>query len=87
MNYDVDDDKTRYAKQCSKLISKFKAIQPIIKEYVPDVKQFMKDYKISCPAATNRLLVIGVPATVEFGNVEKILDSRLVAETVCVWKR
>lgn len=42
----------------------------------------MKDYKLSCPAATHRLLVIGVPATVEFGNVEKTMDSRLVAETV-----
>ena len=29
----------------------------------------MRDYKLECSAAYNRLITIGVPATVEFGGV------------------
>ncbi|KAG2382206.1 hypothetical protein C9374_005408 [Naegleria lovaniensis] len=57
-----------YAEACRKLIAKFKTIQPIVSADVPDIERFMKEYRLDCPAATNRLLKVGVPATVEHGG-------------------
>ncbi|KAF0980567.1 hypothetical protein FDP41_013349 [Naegleria fowleri] len=59
---------TEYADACRKLIAKFKTIQPIVSADVPDIERFMKEYRLDCPAATNRLLKVGVPATVEHGG-------------------
>jgi hypothetical protein len=35
---------------------------------VPDVRAFMRHYNMDCPAAVNRLIVSGIPATIEHGN-------------------
>jgi ESCRT-I complex subunit VPS28 len=69
-----------YHQACSKLITQFKTLAPMLKDLVPDVEQFMKDYKLDCPAAKNRLLKIGVPATVEHGNTSN-KGQKLIAET------
>lgn len=55
---------TAYSQACTKLIAQFKAGLNLLGDSF-DVQQFIKDYKIRCPAAERRLLVIGVPATVE----------------------
>jgi hypothetical protein len=36
----------RYKKQCVKLITQFKAAQNLTKDYVPDIKKFMADYRV-----------------------------------------
>lgn len=69
-----------YSKACSKLINQFKTLTPMIRDSVPDVEQFMKDFKMDCPAAKNRLLKIGVPATVEHGSSGQG-GQKLIAET------
>jgi ESCRT-I complex subunit VPS28 len=54
-----------YEPACTKLIAQFRTLKTALRDTVPDVEQFMKDYKMDCPAALNRLLVSGIPATVE----------------------
>ncbi|KAJ3092497.1 hypothetical protein HK102_006691 [Quaeritorhiza haematococci] len=53
-------------------------------DYVPSIEEFMERYKLSCPAATKRLLEIGVPATVEHAAVDsgQGQTAKYVAETV-----
>ena len=67
-----------YAKATTKLIAQFKTLKQILNI---DVEEFMKEYKIDCPAASYRLIKIGVPATVEHGSTSSD-SSRVVAETV-----
>ncbi|KAJ1542747.1 hypothetical protein HK405_009757, partial [Cladochytrium tenue] len=57
-----------YTPACTKLIGQFKAARDL--GTVVDIEAFMRDYKLSCPAATKRLLEIGVPATVEHAVAE-----------------
>jgi len=64
-----------YTQACSKLIAKFKTIRPIVSSDVPDIERFMKEYRLDCPAATNRLLKVGVPATVEHGGKDTVGES------------
>jgi len=54
-----------YDPACSKLIAQFRTLKTALKDSVPDVEQFADTYKMDCPAALNRLLVSGIPATVE----------------------
>eukprot|EP00270_Netrium_digitus_P000475 TRINITY_DN1052_c0_g1_i1.p1 TRINITY_DN1052_c0_g1~~TRINITY_DN1052_c0_g1_i1.p1 ORF type:complete len:192 (-),score=20.11 TRINITY_DN1052_c0_g1_i1:31-555(-) len=54
-----------YEPACMKLIAQFKTLRTTLKDTVPDVEHFMKTYRMDCPAAINRLLVMGIPATVE----------------------
>eukprot|EP00897_Mesotaenium_endlicherianum_P010550 jgi/Mesen1/9523/ME000637S08966 len=54
-----------YEPACIKLIAQFKTLRTTLKDTVPDVERFMSAYKMECPAAVNRLLVSGIPATVE----------------------
>jgi ESCRT-I complex subunit VPS28 len=69
-----------YAKATTKLIAQFKTLRQILSI---DVEEFMRDYKIDCPAASYRLLKMGVPATVEHGSGSgEVSDSRVIAETV-----
>ncbi|KAI9332721.1 vacuolar protein sorting-associated [Zopfochytrium polystomum] len=57
-----------YTPACTKLIAQFKAARDL--GTVSDIEAFMKEYKLSCPAAIKRLLEIGVPATVEHAIAE-----------------
>eukprot|EP01018_Ginkgo_biloba_P014518 Gb_37209 [translate_table: standard] len=54
-----------YEPECAKLIAQFKTLTTSLKDTVPSVERFMETYKMDCPAAVNRLLVSGIPATVE----------------------
>uniref|UniRef100_A0A0C9QX01 Vacuolar protein sorting-associated protein 28 homolog n=1 Tax=Wollemia nobilis TaxID=56998 RepID=A0A0C9QX01_9CONI len=54
-----------YEPECTKLIAQFKTLTTSLKDTVPSVDRFMETYKMDCPAAVNRLLVSGIPATVE----------------------
>ncbi|XP_010905110.1 vacuolar protein sorting-associated protein 28 homolog 1 [Elaeis guineensis] len=54
-----------YEAECLKLIAQFKTLSSSLREAVPSVERFAEAYKMDCPAALNRLLVSGVPATVE----------------------
>ncbi|KAG1347180.1 vacuolar protein sorting-associated protein 28 [Cocos nucifera] len=54
-----------YEAECLKLIAQFKTLSSSLREAIPSVERFADAYKMDCPAALNRLLVSGVPATVE----------------------
>lgn len=54
-----------YELECQKLIAHFKTLASTLKDTVPSIERFADTYKMECPAALNRLVVSGVPATVE----------------------
>ncbi|XP_026410547.1 vacuolar protein sorting-associated protein 28 homolog 1-like [Papaver somniferum] len=54
-----------YEPECLKLLAQFKTLTSTLKVIVPSVDRFMDTYKMDCPAALNRLVTSGVPATVE----------------------
>ncbi|CAI7788736.1 unnamed protein product [Closterium sp. NIES-53] len=73
-----------YEPACAKLIGQFRTLRTALQSAVPDIERFMTTYKMDCPAAKNRLLVAGVPATVEHksATVESGSATVAVAETV-----
>lgn len=72
-----------YESNCFNLLAKFKTLQSTMRDTVPDVQQFMASYNMDCPAAVNRLLVSGMPATVEHGPTREGTNGTVVvAETV-----
>jgi len=71
-----------YTDACFKLIAQYKTVQKLLNV---DIHKFVRDYRIDCKAALNRLVIVGVPATVEHGHVEAQQDTSAtqgVAETV-----
>ncbi|KAL5730056.1 hypothetical protein ACHQM5_002929 [Ranunculus cassubicifolius] len=54
-----------YEPECLKLIAQFKTLTSTVRDTVPSVERFVDTYKMDCPAAINRLVTSGVPATVE----------------------
>ncbi|WJX52216.1 hypothetical protein P8452_38352 [Trifolium repens] len=54
-----------YELECQKLIAHFKTLASTLKDTVPSIERFADTYRMECPAAINRLVVSGVPATVE----------------------
>lgn len=54
-----------YEPECLKLISQYKTLTSTLKDTIPSVERFADTYKMDCQAALNRLVVSGVPATVE----------------------
>lgn len=54
-----------YEIECQKLIAQFKTLSSTVKDTVPSIERFHDTYKMDCPAALNRLVTSGVPATVE----------------------
>ncbi|WCJ25858.1 hypothetical protein M5689_007716 [Euphorbia peplus] len=56
---------SEYETECQKLIAHFKTLNSALKDIVPSIEQFTNTYKMDCPAAINRLVTSGVPATVE----------------------
>eukprot|EP00976_Prorocentrum_cordatum_P092210 1188838-Prorocentrum_minimum.AAC.2 len=57
-----------YETTCLNMIAKFKTLMGTMQDQVPSVMDFIKMYHMECPAAVNRLLVSGIPATIEHGN-------------------
>lgn len=78
-----DDD--AYTHQCTKLITRYKAILTSVDAYYPDMNAFFKEYCPDCHAARNRLVVQGVPAT-QFHSTGKVQDAKglqlTIAQTV-----
>ncbi|KAF8409349.1 hypothetical protein HHK36_005424 [Tetracentron sinense] len=55
----------QYEPECLKLISQFKTLSSTLKGTIPSVERFVDTYNLDCPAALNRLVTSGVPATIE----------------------
>lgn len=55
-----------YEKACLRLISQFKASESALRRdgTISGAEEFMRDYRMDCPRAQERLLRCGVPATV-----------------------
>ncbi|GAM28927.1 hypothetical protein SAMD00019534_121030 [Acytostelium subglobosum LB1] len=74
-----------YTTACSKLIAQFKSSQTLVKDSVPNVTTFMRDYNLDCKAAYDRLVNKGYPSTLEHNVTTDSNDSMMaknVAETV-----
>lgn len=56
---------SEYEIECQKLITHFKTLASTLRDTIPSIERFADTYKMDCPAAINRLVVSGVPATVE----------------------
>lgn len=56
---------SEYEIECQKLIAQFKTLGSTLKGIIPSIERFHDTYKMDCPAALNRLLISGIPATVE----------------------
>ncbi|EXB51814.1 hypothetical protein L484_006387 [Morus notabilis] len=54
-----------YETECIKHIAHFKTLASTLKDTIPSIERFADTYKMDCPAAINRLVTSGVPATVE----------------------
>ncbi|KAK1291711.1 hypothetical protein QJS10_CPA05g00736 [Acorus calamus] len=54
-----------YETECLKLLAQFKTLSASLRSTVPSIDRFAETYRLDCPAALNRLLVSGVPATLE----------------------
>jgi len=67
-----------YKQNCTKLIQQFKAAQNLTKDCVPDIRAFMKEYRLDCKAAVKRLLEEGIPLS----TARPDDTARTVAETV-----
>ena len=70
--------KEEYTEACAKLIAQFKGARVV----VGDVHEFIREYKVECPRAMNRLLREGVPATVLTSDHSTKQSEVKVAETV-----
>ncbi|KAJ3232167.1 hypothetical protein HDU81_003267 [Chytriomyces hyalinus] len=64
-----------YTSHCTRLIAQFKTARDLLPQGT-SIDQFMRDYKLSCPAAHKRLIEIGVPATVEHAVADASSSSR-----------
>ncbi|KAJ3074124.1 hypothetical protein HDU98_012062 [Podochytrium sp. JEL0797] len=69
-----------YTAHCTRLIAQFKTARDLLPQGT-DIDHFMREYKLSCPAATKRLIEIGVPATVEHAVADSS-SSRAHVKTV-----
>ncbi|KAJ3292462.1 hypothetical protein HDU79_001417 [Rhizoclosmatium sp. JEL0117] len=64
-----------YTTHCTRLIAQFKTARDLLPPGT-NIDQFMREYKLICPAATKRLIEIGVPATVEHAVADSGASSR-----------
>lgn len=74
-----------YEIECQKLIAHFKTLSSTLKDIVPSIERFHDTYKMDCPAAINRLVTSGVPATVEHraaAAMSATTSAAIVAECV-----
>ena len=54
-----------YEAACERLIAQFKTLHGSMRESVPSVEAFMAAHHMQCPMALNRLVKVGLPATIE----------------------
>ncbi|KAJ3006389.1 Vacuolar protein-sorting-associated protein 28 [Thoreauomyces humboldtii] len=77
-----------YTPACLKLIAQYRTALNLVSPHLPTITTFMQTYRLHCPAATRRLLEIGVPATIEHATTSdpsSANSSKHVAETVQVF--
>jgi ESCRT-I complex subunit VPS28 len=60
-----------YTDVCSRLIAQFKAAMNVLRNPIKEIEELIKEYSLHYPAAINRLLTIGVPATIEHAITKK----------------
>jgi len=63
-----------YEKECDELILRFKSNLAAVSVYYKDMSIFFDEWAPDCHAARNRLLKVGVPATVYHGGTGKKLN-------------
>lgn len=74
-----------YETECHKLIAHFKTLSTTLKDIVPSIERFHDTYRMDCPAALNRLVTTGVPATIEHraaAAMSATTSAAIVAECV-----
>ena len=73
-----------YTELCSRLIAQFKTVESALLAagVIESVENFTKTYGVDCPRAFDRLVRVGVPATVIHSSRDDRGESILVAETV-----
>lgn len=71
-----------YTQICQTLIGQFKTFTGLMPDI--NIKNFMAQYEMNCPAAYKRLVEIGVPATVEHSVqvAGTASQNKIIAETV-----
>ncbi|KAJ3124456.1 Vacuolar protein-sorting-associated protein 28 [Nowakowskiella sp. JEL0407] len=69
-----------YTPVCNKLIGQYKAAMNLLRDSVPDIHTFMREYNLTCTAAERRLVEIGVPATVEHTIETGTVSQKHIAE-------
>ncbi|TYZ57327.1 hypothetical protein PybrP1_002919 [[Pythium] brassicae (nom. inval.)] len=73
-----------YTEACTKLISQYKTAENALRlgGHLPNIEAFLAQYRLDCPRALERLVRIGVPATVVHNTTSRKTDSVNVAQTV-----
>lgn len=73
-----------YTELCSRLIAQFKTVESALLAagVIDSVEGFTKAYGVDCPRAYDRLIRVGVPATVIHSSRDDRGESIIVAETV-----
>uniref|UniRef100_K3WYG6 Vacuolar protein sorting-associated protein 28 homolog n=1 Tax=Globisporangium ultimum (strain ATCC 200006 / CBS 805.95 / DAOM BR144) TaxID=431595 RepID=K3WYG6_GLOUD len=74
----------KYTEACTKLISQFKTAENALRigGHLQTIEAFIAHYRLDCPRALERLVRIGVPATVVHNTTNRKTDSVNVAQTV-----
>ncbi|CAI5718349.1 unnamed protein product [Peronospora destructor] len=74
----------QYTEACTKLISQYKTAETALRlgGFIDNVNSFISEYRLDCPRALERLVRIGVPATVVHNTTNRKTDSVNVAQTV-----
>ncbi|XP_073056015.1 vacuolar protein sorting-associated protein 28 homolog 2-like [Primulina eburnea] len=76
---------SEYETECQKLLTHFKTLSSTVKDIVPSIERFHDIYKMDCPAALNRLVISGVPATIEHRTTSALSATTSAAiVAVCV---
>lgn len=73
-----------YTELCARLIAQFKTVESALLAagVIESVEDFTKVYGVDCPRAYDRLIRVGVPATVIHSSRDDRGESIIVAETV-----
>jgi ESCRT-I complex subunit VPS28 len=75
---------SEYSEACFKLISQFKTSESALvgSGTIVSADEFIREFDIDCPRAYERLIRVGVPATVAHATHDQRADIVIVAETV-----
>ena len=75
---------SQYTEACTKLISQFKTAETALRlgGFLDSMDAFLAQYRVDCPRAVERLVRVGVPATVLHNTSSRKADAVVVAQTV-----